>query len=91
MVMSFSWRKSTQNLREPSFFFTSTILEDQGLIDGSIMPSDLILEISSLASFNFAKGILLGLCFIGLEFPVFISCLTKVVCPKSEESFENKC
>ena len=78
IVASFIWRKSTQNLMDPSFFLTITTGEAQGLIEGRITPSRNIsltccCSISLIIGFCRLKG-----CLIGRPV-VWISCSTRYV------------
>ena len=63
---------------------------DQGLVDSRIMPFSSISVICRSDSSRWAKGMRRGCCLIGVLFPVLISCVKMLVCPKcSSKTSEN--
>ena len=89
VVTVFNFLKSTPNLEEPSFFFTSTIGEAHGLSDGSMTRRSVISAIWPDSFSRWCTGNLRACWRIGGEFPVLIWCWTMSVLPISLLEREN--
>ena len=81
LVTPFSFRQSTHNRRVPFFFFTKTIGEAQGDVEGRITPSSNIFSMISCNAARCCAGIRRARCLQGAALPVSILCRNTFVRP----------